>query len=100
MKEKEDKLKLMKQILISDDEIDTKNKLECKETIQIQNEIEIPTTSKIITTTPSTISEATLSTTTPKIMTKAVSTVKFDDYNNRLSRKVNIIITISHNIYL
>ncbi|XP_043785195.1 kinesin-like protein KIF23 isoform X2 [Apis laboriosa] len=96
VKEKEDKLKLMKQILISDDEIDTKNKLECKERIQIQNEIEIPTTSKIITTTPSSISEATLSTTTPKIMTKAVSTVKFDDYNNRLSRKDRIPVVNLH----
>lgn len=95
MKEKEDKLKLVKQILISDDTMSKNDRPESKETIQVQNDVEMPVTSKITTTVPNTVSESILITTTPKTTTKTVSTIKFEDCNDtRPSRKVNIIIVM------
>ncbi|XP_060828110.1 kinesin-like protein KIF23 [Bombus pascuorum] len=91
MKEKEDKLKLVKQILISDDEMNKNDRSESKETIQVRNDIEMPITSKITTTVPSTVSESILITTTPKTTTKTVPTIKFEDCNDtRPSRKDRI----------
>ena len=88
MKEKEDKLKLVKQILVNDNEIDTKDRSESKETIQVQQgEVEMPTTSKIITTTSNTVPENTKT-------IKTTSTIKFEDSDTRPSRKVNTIISI------
>lgn len=95
MKEKEDKLKLVKQILINDDEMSKNDRPESKETIHIQNDVEMPITSKITTTVPNTASESILITTTPKTTTKTVSAIKFEDCNDtRPSRKVNIIIVM------
>lgn len=96
MKEKEDKFKLMKQIL--DEEVDRGTKQVYQEEIPITtDDIEVPSTAKITTATttfPETASTSSL-TSTPKTSAKAVSTVKFDDTSDvRLSRKVNIL-TIS-----
>lgn len=81
MKEKEDKLKLVKQILVNDNEIDTKDRSESKEIIQ-QGEVEMPTTSKIITATSNSVPENTKT-------IKTISTIKFEDSDTRPSRKVN-----------
>ncbi|XP_017759887.1 PREDICTED: kinesin-like protein KIF23 [Eufriesea mexicana] len=90
IKEKEDKLKLVKQILISDDEMNAKERVESKETIEVQNEVEMSTVSKI-TTTPNSVSEVIPSTSMVKTNTKIASTIKFDDSSDiRLSRKDRI----------
>lgn len=87
MKEKEDKLKLMKQILVNNNDVDIKGKIESKETISVTNDTEIPTFSKTATIASETVS---CMPTTPKT-TVGASTVKFDDNSNlQLSRKVNI----------
>lgn len=95
MKEKDDKLKLMKQILINDDKTDTVEKLQSKETIQIPSDSEMPATSKIPTTPTAVVSETvffTPSATTPKTTTKTTSAIKFEDSSDsRLSRKVSMI---------
>lgn len=84
MKEKENKLKLVKQILVNDNEIDTKDRSESKETIQVQQgEVEMPTTSKIITAISNTVPENTKT-------IKTISTIKFEDSDTRPSRKDRI----------
>lgn len=85
MKEKENKLKLVKQILVNDNKIDTEDRSDSKETIQVQQgEVQMPITSKIITTT---LPEST------KTTIKTISTIKFEDSDTRPSRKVNTIIS-------
>ena len=101
MKEKEDKLKLVKQILVSDEEATSEEKQEFRETVPMtidnnddDDGDEVPTTSKATTAiTATTIVPETTSTpvTTPKTSTKTTSTVKFDDASDvRLSRKERI----------
>ncbi|XP_043260428.1 kinesin-like protein KIF23 [Colletes gigas] len=91
MKEKEDKLKLMKQILVNDDNVDNKEKEESKETISATNDAEIPTSSKPATSSNSGSESISCMTDTPKIIGNTVSTVKFENNNDvRLSRKEKI----------
>lgn len=92
MKGAEEKLNLVKQILISDDKIGTDGKVESKETVSVLiNDTAVPITPKINTTVPATVVETTSSTITPKSSVKSTSTVTFEDSNNvRLSRKERI----------
>nr|XP_034192116.1 kinesin-like protein KIF23 isoform X1 [Osmia lignaria] len=92
MKGAEDKLNLVKQILINDDKIDNGGKLESKETISpTTDDTAIPTTSKTSILAPTTAIETTTSTTTPKNSAKVASTVTFEDSGDiRLSRKERI----------
>ncbi|CAL7933272.1 unnamed protein product [Xylocopa violacea] len=91
MKEKEDKLKLVKEILSSKENINVNEKLESKGTIQIEGEVKMPTTAGITIITPATNSESTTLIPTSNITTKVVSTVKYEDSNDfRLSRKERI----------
>ncbi|XP_076292183.1 kinesin-like protein KIF23 isoform X2 [Lasioglossum baleicum] len=81
MKEKDEKLKLMKQIL-HDDEIGVEGKTESKESIPVttSSDTEIPTTPTIIAN-PATVSEAAASssTATPKDCVRTPSTVQIED---------------------
>lgn len=101
MKGAEEKLNLVKQILISDDKIGTDGKVESKETASVLiNDTAVPITPKINTTVPATVVETTSSTITPKSSVKSTSTVTFEDSNNvRLSRKVSILVAL-HTIKL
>lgn len=108
MKEKEDKLKLVKQILVSDEEATIEGKQEFRETVPMtidnndDDGDEVPTTSKTTTTPTTTALDMVPETvsapvTTPKTSTKAASTVKFDDASDvRLSRKVNTSVSVDH----
>ncbi|CAK9817767.1 Kinesin-like protein KIF23 [Anthophora quadrimaculata] len=92
MKEKDDKLKLMKQILISDKEISAEEKLESKERDQVTREKEMPAAIKsTVTTTTITAPETEPAATTSKSSAKAASIINFEDNNDvRLSRKERI----------
>lgn len=112
MKEKDDKLKLVKQILVSDEEATSiEGKQELRETVPmtIDNNNddddgggggdEVPTTSRATTITGTTIVPETIPApvTTPKTSTKTASTVKFDDTSDvRLSRKVNTSVSVPY----
>ncbi|XP_015439074.1 PREDICTED: kinesin-like protein KIF23 [Dufourea novaeangliae] len=91
MKEKDQKLKLMKRILTNDD--DAEQKAESTESIPAatSSDTDVPTTSKP-TTSPTTIPEITSSiTTTPKTSMKTPSTVKFDDASDLILRRTERI---------
>ncbi|CAK9833665.1 Kinesin-like protein KIF23 [Anthophora retusa] len=92
MKEKDDKLKLMKQILISDKEIGAEEKLESKERDQVTREKEIPAAIKsTVTTTTITAPETEPSAANTSKPAKAASITNFEDNNDvRLSRKERI----------
>ncbi|CAK9798928.1 Kinesin-like protein KIF23 [Anthophora plagiata] len=93
MKEKDDKLKLMKEILISDKENSTEEKLESKERDQVTCKKEIPAATKSTATTTTVTAPETepSAATTSKSSTKAASIINFEDNNDvRLSRKEKI----------
>ncbi|XP_053972696.1 kinesin-like protein KIF23 [Hylaeus volcanicus] len=88
MKEKEDKLKLMKQILVNNNDEITKDE-EPKETISGISDIEIPTSSKVASS-PSCSSETmSCMTVTPKISAKSASTIQFKDNDMTITPKIS-----------